>query len=131
MLRKVLVSLIVAGFVGSTGMEFGVQSAAAGPAGFSPRTTIANPNVQSVAWVYVKGKHGARYRYKRPGYGYYHGGYWYARPWWTIGVGPVVAPVIGPAVVYDPVLYGPRYKDRRAGYGYYYKGYYYRKKWWK
>jgi hypothetical protein len=124
MLRKTLVALIVTGFVSSAGIEVGTNSvAAAVPAGYSPMTTTANANIQPVAWVYVKGKHGARYKHKRGGYGYYYGGWWYARPWWTIGVGPVA--------VYTPGLYGPRYKYKRAGYGYYHKGYWYRKKWWK
>ena len=31
--------------------------------------------------------HGRRFRYRRPGYGYYYGGWWYPAPWWS---GPVV-----------------------------------------
>ena len=37
-------------------------------------------------WVYDRRRHGVRYRYKRGAYVYYYGGYYYARPWWTIGV---------------------------------------------
>ena len=37
-------------------------------------------------WVYNK-RYGPRYKYRRPGYGYYYGGWWYARPWWTFGPG--------------------------------------------
>ena len=67
-------------------------------------------------------RYGPRYAYRRAGYGYYHGGYWYARPWWTVGVGPVV--------VYNSALYGPRYRYRRAGYVYRHGGYWYRRRWW-
>ncbi|MFL5258236.1 MAG: hypothetical protein ACJ8AS_00670 [Hyphomicrobiales bacterium] len=44
-------------------------------------------------WVYNK-RFGPRYRYRRAGYGYYYGGYWYARPWWTLG--PAYGPYWGP-----------------------------------
>jgi hypothetical protein len=36
-------------------------------------------------WAYHPGRHGHRYKYRRPGYGYYYGGYWYAQPWWLPG----------------------------------------------
>ena len=79
-------------------------------------------NIQPVAtWVYVKGKHGNRYAKKRAGYGYYYGGYWYAKPWWKAG----------PIWVYLPNKHGYRYKAKRAGYGYYYRGWYYKRPWWK
>jgi len=38
-------------------------------------------------WVYDSHRYGPRYRYRRAGYGYYYGGYYYARPWWGVGVG--------------------------------------------
>jgi hypothetical protein len=48
--------------------------------------------------------HGPRYRYKRPGWGYYHGGYWYRSPWWTL---PLVAPaIVAPTVVAPAPVYG-------------------------
>ena len=37
-------------------------------------------------WIYSRAKHGPRFRVKRPGYTYYYGGYYYARPWWTPGI---------------------------------------------
>jgi len=37
-------------------------------------------------WVYNRRVHGVRYGYKHGPYRYYYGGYYYARPWWTIGV---------------------------------------------
>jgi hypothetical protein len=126
MLKKTLAALIIAGLAGSAGMELGVQQASATPAaGYIPMTTTSYSHVQLVRWTYVRGRHGARYRYRRAGYGHYYGGYWYARPWWTIAVGPVV---VGPGV-YRPI-YGPRYRYRRAGYGFYHRGYYYRRRWW-
>jgi hypothetical protein len=36
--------------------------------------------------IYSRSRHGPRYRVKRPGYTYYYGGYYYARPWWTPGI---------------------------------------------
>ena len=33
-------------------------------------------------WSWNRHHHGKRYRYKRPGYAYYYGGYWYPRPYW-------------------------------------------------
>ena len=44
-------------------------------------------------WRYDAHRYGSRYRSYRSGYGYYYGGYWYRRPWWTLMV-PVV-PYIG------------------------------------
>ncbi|MGE0211139.1 MAG: BA14K family protein [Parvibaculaceae bacterium] len=43
-------------------------------------------------------RHGSRYRHHRPGWGHYHGGYWYRTPWWTLPL--VVPPVIAPGPVY-------------------------------
>jgi hypothetical protein len=36
-------------------------------------------------WAYSQ-KYGNRYRHKRHGYGYFHEGWWYARPYWEPGV---------------------------------------------
>jgi len=47
-------------------------------------------------WRYNSRRYGPRYRAYRPGYGYYYGGYWYRRPWWTFTV-PVPAPAPVPA----------------------------------
>ncbi len=43
-----------------------------------------------------------RYRVRRPGYRYFYGGYYYARPWWTLRAPAVVVPVPVPA----PRAYG-------------------------
>ena len=42
-------------------------------------------HVTKKTWVYNR-KYGPRYTSKRPGYGYYYGGYWYARPYWQPGI---------------------------------------------
>jgi hypothetical protein len=125
MLKHALAVLLIAGFAGSAGMEIGVPSAAAAvPVVSAPAAKMSSPLVQPVRWVYVDKKYGPRYRYRRPGYGYYYGGWWYPRPWWTVAVGPVV---VGPG--YIPA-YGPRYRYLRPGYHYYHKGYYYHRRWW-
>jgi hypothetical protein len=129
MLKRALTVLMLAGFAGSAGMELGVQSAAAvTPAGYDPMVQLSHSYAVPAAWVYIPAKNGARYKAKRAGYGYYYGGYWYARPWWTVSV---VAPVVvGPVVVYNPAIHGPRYRARRAGFGVYHGGYWYRRRWW-
>jgi hypothetical protein len=122
MLKKSIAAMSLAAFIGTVGLEFAAVPASAA-VGYIPAPALqADVNIQPAAWVYVKGKHGNRYVKKRPGYGYYYGGYYYAKPWWKSG--PTVW-------IYDPGRYGPRYKVKRGGYGYYYKGYYYRKPWWK
>src|SRR5438128_11670691 len=108
MLKKTLAVLIIAGSTGSVGLEIGAQPAAAiTPAGYIP-VAKSSSYVQPAAWVYVPGKHGARYRARRPGFTYFYGGYWYSRPWWTVGIGPVVVAPPGPVVVYSPAIHGPR-----------------------
>lgn len=42
---------------------------------------------------YDRHRHGGRYSYRRPGFDYFYGGYYYATPWWTgpsIGFGVTV-----------------------------------------
>ena len=48
---------------------------------------------------YDSHRHGSRYRYARPGFGYYYDGYYYGSPWWigpsvgfTVTVPPPVIP---------------------------------------
>jgi len=124
MLRKTVAAVVMAAFAGVAGVEYAsVPASAAMPV--PPAPLVAdNPNIEPVAtWVYVKGKHGPRYKSKRAGYGYYYGGWYYSKPWWKVG---------GPKVwVYNPGKYGPRYKGKRYGYPYYYKGYYYKRPYWK
>ena len=123
MLQKTLASLIVAGLTCAGGSMLGAKPASAMPFSHEvPKTSTADTSVQPVRWVYVSGRHGHRYRVRRGGYNYYYGGYWYARPWWGVSVGPVV--------VYSSRVHGPRYRYRRAGYGYYYRGYWYHRRWW-
>ena len=122
MLRKTVAAVVMAAFAGVAGLEYAsVPASAAVP--YVPAPLVSgDSNIQPVAtWVYVKGKHGNRYLYKKPGYGYFYGGYWYKRPWWKVG----------PTWVYLPNKHGYRWKAKRPGYGYYYGGYWYRKPWWK
>ena len=121
MLRNTLAFLIVAGFTGSAGIMIGTESAAAiTPAGYAP-VTKSSSYLQPVRWVYVPARHGPRYRFRRPGFVYYYGGYWYPRPWWSIGIGPVGE---------YPLVYGPRYSYWRPGFGFHHRGYWYRRRWW-
>jgi len=130
MLRKTLATLLIAGLAGSAGLALGQDSAGAATVGYAP---IATPShVQPVRWVYVPARHGVRYRVRRPGFAYYYGGWWYSRPWWSVGVGPVVIGggpvVIGGGPVWRPI-YGPRYHYWRPGYVHH-NGWYYRHRWW-
>jgi len=43
-----------------------------------------NGRVKTKTVVYSSKRYGPRYRYKRPGYGYYYGGYYYRTPWWRV-----------------------------------------------
>lgn len=45
---------------------------------------VVHKKVVNKKFVYNPSKHGKRYRTRRGGYSYYYGGYYYARPWWTI-----------------------------------------------
>ena len=45
-------------------------------------------------WTY-SARFGHRYHYRRAGYGYYYGGWWYPRPWWSVGVGVYPSPYYG------------------------------------
>ena len=123
MLKKSVAAIALAAFMGTVGLEFAAAPASAAVTYVPAPTLQGDPNIQQVAtFVYVKGKHGNRYKAKRAGYGYYYGGYWYAKPWWKYGGTKVW--------VYNPNKYGPRYKKKRYGYGHYYGGYWYRKPWW-
>jgi hypothetical protein len=124
MLRKTVSALIVAAFATTAGLEFAVQPAtAASPIGNMPLSVKSDANVEPAAWVYVKKKHGNRFKYKHGPYVYRYGGYYYSRPWWTLGVGPI-------GCVYLPAKHGGRYKYRHGKYVYKYNGWYYTRPWW-
>jgi hypothetical protein len=124
MLRKTLSAIVLAAFTATAGLEFAALPASAAMPYGAIQYVEPNSNVQLTgAWVYVPGKHGNRYNYKRKGYGYYYGGWWYKKPWWTYGPGP------GPWVWSKK--YGPRYAYKRPGYGYYYGGWWYPKPYWR
>jgi len=77
-------------------------------------------------WRYTP-RYGHRYRYRRHGYGYYYGGWWYARPYWRAPVVPVPVPAPGYGsrhvrwCLNHYRSYNPR-TDRYLGYdGYYHR----------
>lgn len=48
---------------------------------------------------YDRHRHGHRYRYRRPGFDYFHGGYYYSSPWWIgTGIGIGITVPVYPAV---------------------------------
>jgi hypothetical protein len=47
-------------------------------------------------WAWDRGRHGQRFRYRRPGYAYYRDGYWYGSPWW---LGAAAGALVGSAIV--------------------------------
>ena len=123
MLNKTLTGLIVAGLTSAGGMVLGPQSALAMPSAHgTPMPIAADLFIQPVKWIYVTKRHGHRYKARRAGFNHYYGGYWYAQPWWSLSVGPVI--------VYSATVHGPRYRHKRAGFGYYHRGYWYHRRWW-
>jgi hypothetical protein len=102
MLRKTLAAATVAVIAGA----FGAGATSAGmPIGNpTPLTVKSDSNIQlahvvkkkvvikkkkgvrTKTWVYSSKRHGPRYRYRTSTHAHYYGGYYYARPWWTIGV---------------------------------------------
>jgi len=94
------VAMLTAGAVGTA--AFDASASTLTPLGSSPAATWSaiqpaamvvkkkvvkkNGNVTKKVWVYDRGRHGVRYRARRPGYGYYYGGYYYSKPWWTPGI---------------------------------------------
>jgi hypothetical protein len=115
MLKIKLAAVLMATAFGAATLGADAITAGATPVtGMVPGIATTDTNLQSVAvvkkkktvvrkkgkvtkrttWVYSSGRHGPRYRYKRAGYGYYYGGYWYRRPWWTYG-GPGINLCIG------------------------------------
>ena len=80
MLRKTVAAVVMAAVAGFAGAEYASAPASAAMPYVPAPLVTGDVNIQPVAtWVYVKGKHGNRYAYKRPGYGYKYGGYWYAK----------------------------------------------------
>ncbi|WP_342641812.1 hypothetical protein [Rhodoligotrophos ferricapiens] len=49
-----------------------------------------NGKVKRKTVVYSSKRYGPRYKVRRPGYGYYYGGYYYRTPWWRVPGGPAV-----------------------------------------
>ena len=108
--RQLLAAAIVAtaGAVGMTGMEFPAQAASVPikslPAGnvildegngfqqvrHSRKHRQAQRYNQRQRWRYNRARHGQRYRSRRGNYVHYYNGYYYSRPWWTIGIPGIV-----------------------------------------
>jgi len=86
MLRKTLVALTLSAFVGIVGFEAMPNAEAA----VVTKKVVVKKNghvtKKRTVWVYNARTHGPRYRYRTGAYTYYYGGYYYSRPWWTIGV---------------------------------------------
>ena|SRR5438874_12585507 len=95
MLKSRLAAGAIAGLLGASGMGLlGSTAHALTPLSTGIRVTDPS-NVHQVAgvvrqghrvWVYRRA-YGPRYRFRRPAFGYYYGGWWYARPWWAYGPG--------------------------------------------
>lgn len=117
--RKLFTLAIVAGglFAGSAGAMADSIPTLLGDAQIVPAASVA---------VYNSRIHGARCRVRNPNCGNYYNGYYYQRPWWTVGI----AAPLGGAFVYDMHRHGQRYNYRRPGFTYSYGGYYYARPWW-
>lgn len=88
-MRSITKASLIATFIG-----FGVANVAAQPYAPPPSAShVISDNVVQAAmykknhkrWAYSK-RYGERYRHRRHGYGYYHEGWWYPRPYWQAGV---------------------------------------------
>jgi hypothetical protein len=96
MRRTTLAAVAAAAIIGA--FSFGAPAGAVPATGSVPAITNAGSLVNAAVmvvkkkghkktvWVYNRKRHGIRYRARRAGFGYYYGGYWYARPWWTPGL---------------------------------------------
>lgn len=98
-LRKTLIAGSLAA-AGGLALLAGGASAATLPVPAAP--AIAQPGIAGGEIVQInhrkwhrwnRHRHGPRYRHRRPGWGYYHRGYWYRTPWWGVTV-PIVPPVV-------------------------------------
>jgi hypothetical protein len=94
MLKSRLAAGAIAGLLGASGMSL-LGSTAHALTPLSTGVSVTDQrNVHQIAvvrhghrvWVYRRG-YGPRYRFRHPGFGYYYGGWWYARPWWGYGPG--------------------------------------------
>jgi hypothetical protein len=101
MSRKSLVVAIATILVGASSLGVVASTADAVTAIGNNSTIITAPEIQlayvrkkvivkkkghhKTVWVYNRSNNGLRYRHRRGTYAYYYGGYYYARPWWTIG----------------------------------------------
>ena len=87
MLNNRIAVMSTIAFLGAVSLEFLVSPAGAGmPIPKEPSVQLQDNIQLARRWVYVPSKHGKRYAYRRNGYHYHYGGWWYARPWWTFPV---------------------------------------------
>ncbi len=95
-----LAALVAAGTTLATmGPAAAITPSLAGLASQSQTGTTGNVVKAGVVIRVNPWWHGRRrYRARRPGFGYYYGGYWYARPYWRV-----------PAPVPRPRAYGGRH----------------------
>ena len=96
MVRKTLAALAAAAVIGAFSFDAMAPAYAVPATGSLPTVTSSSPLVKAYVvvkkkghnkkvWVYSN-RYGPRYKVRRPGYGYYYGGYYYARPYWTPGI---------------------------------------------
>jgi len=95
MVRKTLTAVAAAAIIGAFSLDAMAPAYAIPATGSLPTVTSSSPLVK--AYVVVKKKYGhrktvwvyrggPRFRARRPGYGYYYGGWWYPRPYWQPGI---------------------------------------------
>lgn len=106
-MSKFVFSSVAAGLIGGAMLLSGAPPATAAtlpsPAISSPGDTAVIEKVQRKGKRYVRRgdrvrrydrrRHGPRYSYRRPGFQYHYGGYYYSSPWWigpSIGFGITV-----------------------------------------
>lgn len=112
-MRKIVFSSVAASLIGGAMLLTGAGPA---PAATLPSPAISSPGDTAVVEkvhrrgermvrrgdtvrVYDRYRHGPRYSYRRPGFHYYHAGYYYSSPWW-------IGPSIGFALTVPSVTLG-------------------------
>jgi hypothetical protein len=101
-------ALVTAAAAGGLALMASAASAATLPVQSAP--SFAVPLVVDGAAVELishrhwnRWRHGPRYRYRRPGFRHYHGGWWYRSPWWGLGI---TVPLVPPLVAAPLPAYG-------------------------
>lgn len=108
-MRKILLSGVAAGLMGSAMLMSGPSAAPAATLSAPGLSAASNTAMvqevrdsrsrrmhysgRSDTWHYDRYRHGNRYRHSRHGFRHHHGGYYYSYPWWngpSIGFGLTV-----------------------------------------